>query len=432
MKVLVVGSGGREHAICWKLAQSAHVDKIFCAPGNGGTASDIIENIDISVMDFDKLTSFALSEKIDLVVIGPDNPLADGIVDHMSGAGLKVFGPTKAQARLEWSKAYAKEELAKLNIATARFATAKTQQTAEAIVKANSWARVVKADGLALGKGVFVCDSEADALEAVDTIFNSGKFNEKQIVIEEKLTGEEISLLTLCDGKTIKTLLPSQDHKRRFDEDLGPNTGGMGAYAPVRLYEKHREIIDKKILAPLAEALKEGKLSFKGVLYIGLLMNVQAKGEPIPYVLEFNARFGDPETETILPLLESDLFEALDACCTGSLDKVNLRWSEKASCCVIGAFKDYPSSSASGELLDISPELESIGITAGTEKILFHAGTARVTGQLLAKGGRIFAAVGLGDTMTSARQNAYQLISAVQAKNQFIDFRRDIAQREAN
>lgn len=432
MKLMVVGSGGREHALCWKLAQSAHVDKIYCAPGNGGTAgcakTENLENFG-TALDFDALTEFCLANAIDLVVIGPDNPLADGIVDHMSAAGLKVFGPTRAQAKLEWSKAHAKEVLARLNIASARFATAKTQQTADAIIKANNWARVIKADGLALGKGVFVCDSEAEAIEAVDTIFNSGKFHEKQIVIEEELVGDEISLLTLCDGKTIKPLLPSQDHKRRLDEDRGPNTGGMGAYAPVQLYERHKEAIDKKILAPLAVALKEGKLDFKGVLYIGLLMHTDAahpKNEPVPYVLEFNARFGDPETETILPLLESDLYEALSACCEGTLDKIDLRWSDKASCCVIGAYKDYPVTSANGEVITLSTTSDS------SNQILFHAGTALANGNLVAKGGRVFAAVGTGENMASARENAYKLIAAVQADNLFIDFRRDIAQREAN
>ncbi len=439
MKVLVVGGGGREHAICWKLALSTSVEQIFCAPGNGGTAkSDKTTNIDIAVMDFDKLISFGKEQAIDLVVIGPDNPLAEGIVDKMEAAGLRVFGPNKSQAKLEWSKAYAKEVLNQLNIATARFATANSQQTAEAIVKANQWARVIKADGLALGKGVFVCANEEEALQALNTIYKSGKFSDTKVVIEEMLSGEEISLLTLCDGKTLTPLLPSQDHKRRFDDDLGPNTGGMGAYAPVQLYEKHKEAIRDRVLEPLQKALTEGKLNFKGVLYIGLLMhqeksnvdktstNQSSKNLPEPYVLEFNARFGDPETQTILPLLQSDLFDALYACTDQSLDQQKLSWSKQSSCCVIGAAKGYPESSSKGEAI-------TLPLNSDNEQIIFQAGTKLLTTatgeQLVTDGGRIFAAVGLADKMEEARERAYNLIATVQCQS--LDYRRDIAKREA-
>lgn len=439
MKVLVVGGGGREHAICWKLALSTRVEQIFCAPGNGGTAkSDKTTNIDIAVMDFDKLISFGKEQAIDLVVIGPDNPLAEGIVDKMEAAGLRVFGPNKSQAKLEWSKAYAKEVLNQLNIATARFATANSQQTAEAIVKANQWARVIKADGLALGKGVFVCANEEEAMQALNTIYKSGKFSDTKVVIEEMLSGEEISLLTLCDGKTLTPLLPSQDHKRRFDDDLGPNTGGMGAYAPVQLYEKHKEAIQDRVLEPLQKALTEGKLNFKGVLYIGLLMhqeksnvdktstNQSSKNLPEPYVLEFNARFGDPETQTILPLLQSDLFDALYACTDQSLDQQELSWSKQSSCCVIGAAKGYPESSSKGEAI-------TLPLNSDNEQIIFQAGTKLLTTatgeQLVTDGGRIFAAVGLADKMEEARERAYNLIATVQCQS--LDYRRDIAKREA-
>lgn len=435
MKVLVVGGGGREHSICWKLALSTRVEQIFCAPGNGGTAkSDKTTNVDIAVMDFDKLIAFSKEQRIDLVVIGPDNPLAEGIVDSMEAAGLRVFGPNKSQAKLEWSKAYAKEVLNQLNIATARFATANSQQTAEAIVKANQWARVIKADGLALGKGVFVCANEEEALQALNTIYKSGKFSDTKVVIEEMLIGEEISLLTLCDGKTLVPLLPSQDHKRRFDDDLGPNTGGMGAYAPVQLYEKHKEAIQDRVLEPLQKALAEGKLNFKGVLYIGLLMHQEksnseraSKNLPEPYVLEFNARFGDPETQTILPLLQSDLFDALYACTDQSLDQQKLSWSKQSSCCVIGAAKGYPDSSSKGEAI-VFPSNSS-----ASEQIIFQAGTKLVTTatseQLVTDGGRIFAVVGLADKMEDARERAYNLIGTVQCQS--LDYRRDIAKREA-
>lgn len=435
MKVLVVGGGGREHAICWKLSLSTRVEKIFCAPGNGGTAKcEKTENIDIAAMDFDKLIAFAKDKAIDLVVIGPDNPLAEGIVDSMEAAGLRVFGPNKSQAKLEWSKAHAKEVLNQLNIATARFATANSQQTAEAIVKANQWARVVKADGLALGKGVFVCASEDEALQALNTIYKSGRFSDKKVVIEEMLSGEEISLLSLCDGKTLTPLLPSQDHKRRFDDDLGPNTGGMGAYAPVQLYEKHKEAIQSKILEPLQKALAEGKLNFKGVLYIGLLMHQESgadkssKKAPEPYVLEFNARFGDPETQTILPLLQSDLFDALYSCTDQTLDQQKLLWSKQSSCCVIGAAQGYPDSSSKGETITF-PANE----TSETDEIIFQAGTKLLNTaggeQTVTDGGRIFAAVGLADNMAEARERAYKLIATVECQS--LDYRRDIAKREA-
>ncbi len=437
MKVLVVGGGGREHAICWKLALSTRVENIFCAPGNGGTATcHKTVNVDISVMDFDKLIAFSKEQAIDLIVIGPDNPLAEGIVDSMAAAGLRVFGPNKSQAKLEWSKAYAKEVLNTLNIATARFATASSQQTAEAIVKANQWARVVKVDGLALGKGVFVCASEEEALQALNTIYKSGKFNDKKVVIEEMLNGEEISLLTLCDGKTLTPLLPSQDHKRRFDDDKGPNTGGMGAYAPVQLYEEHKDAIQERILKPLQKALAEGKLNFKGVLYIGLLMHREKSSadnssNAQPYVLEFNARFGDPETQTILPLLQSDLFDALYACTDQTLDKQELSWSKQSSCCVIGAAQSYPDSSSKGEAI-VFPS-NGDGNSASDGQIIFQAGTKLLKTengeQLVTDGGRIFAAVGLADKMADARERAYQLIATVQCQS--LDYRRDIAKREA-
>lgn len=449
MKVLVVGGGGREHAICWKLALSTRVEQIFCAPGNGGTAKcEKTSNIQIAVMDFDKLIAFSKEQAVDLVVIGPDNPLAEGIVDQMEAAGLRVFGPNKSQAKLEWSKAYAKEVLNQLNIATARFASTNSLQTAEAIVKANQWARVIKADGLALGKGVFVCANEEEALQALNTIYKSGKFSDTKVVIEEMLIGEEISLLTLCDGKTLTALLPSQDHKRRFDDDLGPNTGGMGAYAPVQLYEKHKEAIQERVLEPLQRALADGKLNFKGVLYIGLLMHQEksnieklskdqsskenASSVPEPYVLEFNARFGDPETQTILPLLQSDLFDALYACTDQTLDQQKLSWSKQSSCCVIAAAKGYPDSSSKGEAIVFPSNCNGSSI-GSREQIIFQAGTKLLTTdsgeQVVTDGGRIFAAVGLADNMEDARERAYKLVDTVQCQS--LDYRRDIAKREA-
>lgn len=421
LKVLIIGGGGREHALAWKLAQSKRVGSIYCAPGNGGTAhADKCRNLAIGTnpADFPEIAAAVKAHHIDFVVVGPDNPLADGLVDylHTHCPDLKVFGPSKEQAKLEWSKAYAKEVMQKLGIPTARWAEAKTLSEAERLIKENSWARVVKADGLALGKGVFVCDSEAAALQAAATLFGDSQ----KVVLEERLSGPELSLLTLVDGKHLATLLPSQDHKRRFDNDLGPNTGGMGAYAPVELFNQNKAAIESQILEPLRKALADGHLDFKGVLFIGILMH-EGEGRPAPYVLEFNARFGDPETQTILPLLESDLLEALLACCEGTLDQVELSWSSQASCCVIGAYKEYPEKSSRGETIKLSSEVES-------DQILFQAGTKIEEGRLITAGGRIFACVGLGANMNEARIKAYRLIETIDCAN--LDWRRDIAGRE--
>lgn len=425
VNLLILGGGGREHALAWKLAQSPHVAQIFCAPGNGGTATAAkCSNLAVgtSKADFPSIVNVVKENKIDFVVVGPDNPLADGVVDYLEEhcPGLEVFGPTREQAKLEWSKAHAKAVMIDLKIPTARYAEADSLSEAQRLIKENSWARVVKADGLALGKGVFVCENEAEALAAADSLFSG---TASRVVLEEKLSGKELSLLTLVDGKTLTVLLPSQDHKRRFDGDQGPNTGGMGAYAPVELYNRHSEAIETSVLRPLRQALKDGSLSYRGVLFIGILMHEEQHGaeeDVSPYVLEFNARFGDPETQTILPLLESDLFEALAACTEGTLEKLPLQWKKQSSCCVIAAYKNYPekSSKDTAIILKESPQ----------DTILFHAGTKAVDGKLLTAGGRVLACVGLGDTMAEARLKAYQLIESIDCAD--LDWRRDIAGRE--
>lgn len=421
--VLIVGGGGREHALAWKLAQSDKVAKIYCAPGNGGTAgTGKCENLAISTgqSDFQKLYEATVKHSVDMVVVGPDNPLADGLVDYLIARNkdLHVFGPTRAQARLEWSKAHAKEILKSLKIPTAEYATANSLEEAEKLIKENSWARVIKADGLALGKGVFVCQNEDEALAAAASLFK--QFACEKVVLEQRLSGAELSLLTLVDGKTLKTLLPSQDHKRRFDQDQGPNTGGMGAYAPVELYNRNQDSIEKLVLEPLRLALEQGRLDFRGVLFIGILMHESETNETTPYVLEFNARFGDPETQTILPLLESDLFDLLWSCCEGRLSQQELRWSMGASCCVIGAHNQYPEKSSRGEKISLPPPAENT--------IIFQAGTKLDNGQLVSDGGRIFACVGLGRNMLEARERAYRLIERIDCAN--LDWRRDIAGRE--
>ncbi len=425
IKVLVIGSGGREHALCWKLAQSPLVRRLYCAPGNGGT--DLVaktENVAIAVDDSHALTQFAVTNKIDLVVVGPDNPLANGIVDIMEGCGLRVFGPNKAAARLEWSKAYAKEVMKAAGIPTARFYTCDSYDSGAEHVKQNSWARVVKVDGLALGKGVYVCDSEEETLEALAEVFASRRFGDAGncVVLEERLAGEEISLLTFCDGKRLVPMPPCQDHKRRFAGDKGANTGGMGAFSPVDLYESCKNEISSQVLVPLERALNDGTLFYKGILYIGLMM---VPGECTqaqkynPYVLEFNARFGDPETQALLPRLRSDLLPVLWACTEGTLDETRLEWSTDVSCCVVAVTQSYPGASSKGDDIVLG------ALPPGTT--LFHSGTALVNGKLQTAGGRILSVTGMAPSMEVAVHNAYLGLRAVSFAN--MDFRCDIARR---
>ena len=416
LNIVVIGGGGREHALCWKLSQSKHVDKIFCVPGNGGTATTPkVTNVDLDVMDFGAIAQLSTDVKCDLVVVGPDNPLAEGIVDVLEEAGLRVFGPNRKAACLEWSKVFAKEFMQQAHIPTAQFAIANTLTAAEKVVRENSWARVIKVDGLALGKGVFVCESAEEALDALNAIFIDGRFGQagRQVVIEEKLSGQEVSLMTLYDGQDLVPLLPSCDHKRRFDDDKGPNTGGMGVYAPSDLYRQRQEEIQGLVLRPIAQALKDADFTYKGVLYIGLMMAEK------PYVLEFNARFGDPETQAILPLMTGDLLPALWACTEGKLADVNITWSKNFSCCVVACAKSYPEAGSKGECVEIAKQEDNA--------IVFQAGTKIKDGSLVTNGGRILSVTGIGQTMELAVDNAYAGMRKV--KFPTIAYRRDIARR---
>jgi len=420
LKLLIIGSGGREHALAWKLAQSAKVKEIFCAPGNGGTEHEAkCRNVPIAVMSFEALTNFALCEKIDLVVVGPDDPLAQGIVDHLESAGLRVFGPTKQQAQLEWSKGYAKQFMNRVGVPTPKFTIAHSLEEAKAAVKKNAWARVVKADGLALGKGVFVCDDEKEALAALHEIFEKKAFGTAgdSVVLEERIEGEELSLLMLCDGVTLKILSPCQDHKRRFDGDAGPNTGGMGAYSPVQLYETVRKQIKRMIIEPLMNALATGRLSFKGVLYAGLIVPNGQNWQPL--VLEFNARFGDPETQAMMPLLESDLLDLLWACTEERLHEVDLQWSSRSSCCVVAVTETYPTSASRGEPIAIA--------SLPGETFIFHGGTKYESGKLVTDGGRVLAVVAKESNMLAAAGKCYKALDLVSFKGK--DYRSDIARR---
>jgi phosphoribosylamine--glycine ligase len=423
-KLLIVGGGGREHALAWTLSKSDEVSQIYCAPGNGGTAyCDKTKNLAIDSMAFDQLSEFCTKEKIDLAVIGPDNPLAEGIVDHFTKKGIKTFGPTKEQAKLEWSKVHAKRFMTANGIPTAKYLTCQSLDEGKHLVSQNTWARIVKVDGLALGKGVFVCDTEAEVVAALEEIFLDGRFGEagKTVLLEEKLVGEELSLLLLCDGKSLLPLAASQDHKRRFDGEKGPNTGGMGAYSPVPLYNAYDRTIEDRVLEPIRKALKNGRLSFVGVLYAGIMIAEQERGKHAPMVLEFNARFGDPETQAILPRLKSDLLGALEACTNGTLSKVNLDWHSEASCCVVAVTKDYPEKSAKGDAITIGALPE--------KSVAFHSGTKVEESKLMTAGGRIISVTGLGASAEEARSLAYQGLDQIEFDQ--IDFRKDIARERS-
>ncbi len=419
MDVLVVGGGGREHALVWKIAQSPLVEKVYCAPGNGGTALETnTVNVPIGVDKFEELTNFAKQRKISLVVIGPDNPLADGIVDYMEEQGLKVFGPNKAGAKLESSKSHAKQVMTELGIPTARFGVFTDKNSALKFASENEWARVVKEDGLALGKGVVVCDSLKEVEDALDKMYASKSTQPAQniVVVEDRLQGDELSLFLLSDGTHTLTLAACQDHKRRFDGDRGPNTGGMGAYSPVPLYEQYKEVIEEQVVKPLQAALKDGRLKYKGVLFIGILMQ-----NDIPYVLEFNARFGDPETQALMPRLKSDIVPALIASVDGTLDKVHLDWDSRFSCCVVACADKYPESSSRGEVIEIGDMPD--------DTVLFHAGTITHDSVVTTNGGRVLAVVSLHDDPAQAQKGAYEALNQVSFNG--IDYRKDIAWRVA-
>lgn len=416
LKIMVVGSGGREHALAWKIAKNEGVEKIFCTPGNGGTAGESkCENIPIGVMDFAGLEKFALENKVDLVVVGPDNPLADGIVDALEQANLRVFGPTREQAKLEWSKAHAKKFMDRLGLPTPRYLICNSHEEARKAASENLWAEVVKVDGLALGKGVFVCDNESEVQTALQEIFGKKSFGTagETVLLEEKIVGEELSLLMLCDGKTLIELAPCQDHKRRFDGDSGPNTGGMGAYSPVELYDRYQWQIKTKIVEPLQKALASGELSFKGVLYAGIIVS-----ESGPQVLEFNARFGDPETQALMPRLKSDLLEALWACTCERLNDIKMEWSTKSSCCVVAVGEKYPVASSKGE---------TITTAAHPGTVIYQAGTKFVDGHVVTDGGRVLAVVATAPTMEGAAKTCYSALEKISFKG--MDYRKDIARR---
>ncbi len=420
MRVLVVGGGGREHALVWKLRQSPKVQEIFCAPGNVGIAQ-MATCVNIQAEDVPGLVTFAQQEQIDLTVVGPEIPLTNGIVDIFQQQGLKIFGPSRAAAEIEGSKALAKDIMAKYNIPSARYATFDTAKEARAYVKQYGAPCVIKADGLAAGKGVIVAMDEETALAAVDFIMAERAFGQAgdRVVIEEFLEGEEVSVLAFVDGETIVPLVSSQDHKRVGDQDTGPNTGGMGAYAPAPVYTPElAKVVERDILYPTVKALAAEGRPYRGVLYAGLMVTPTG-----PKVLEFNARFGDPETQPVLSLLETDLVDIIEAILQGRLAEQSVQWQDGAAVCVVMAAAGYPGSYAKGQ--------EITGLTEVPEGVVvFHAGTTSRDGQVVTAGGRVLGVTTTGKDIQEAIQRVYQGVEAIHFAG--AHYRKDIGQKAVN
>lgn len=424
MKVLVIGNGGREHALAWKLVQSPKVQKVFVAPGNGGTAADVrLENV--AIPDHAALADFALAEKIALTVVGPEAPLAAGIVDLFRARGLRVFGPTRAAAQLESSKAFAKEFMQRHGIPTAAFASFTDVTAAHAHVDAQGAPIVIKADGLAAGKGVVVAMTLAQAHEAIDWMIGGSdnklgvQHNDGQarVVIEQFLEGEEASFIVLCDGKNVLPLATSQDHKRLLDNDEGPNTGGMGAYspAPVVTPNVHARAMHEIVLPTIAGMAKDG-ITFTGFLYAGLM--IDARGQP--RTVEFNCRLGDPETQPILMRLKSDLFDVLMHATDGTLDRVELEWDRRVALGVVMAASGYPLSPRKGDTITGLP-------AEAPDAMVFHAGTEPRRDAAVTSGGRVLCVTALGDSVKQAQHRAYEVLDGIRFDGAL--FRRDIGHR---
>ena len=417
MKVLVVGSGGREHAIAWKLMESPRVDKIYCAPGNGGI-QEIAECVDIAVTDIDGLIHFAKEAKVDLTVVGPEVPLLLGIVDRFKEEDLPIFGPGKMAAHIEGSKRFAKEIMKKYDIPTADFQSFTESSEAIGYIRHKGAPIVIKADGLAAGKGVVVASTVEEAEKAVIQAMEEKAFGDagREIVIEEYLSGQEITLMAFMDGKTVKPMVVAQDHKPVFDHDTGPNTGGMGAYSPVpQIPEEVVNEAIQTILLPMQQAFKEEGIEYKGVLYAGLMMTKSG-----PKVIEFNARFGDPETQVVLPRLKTDLMEIMEAVICGKLSEQEIVWSDEAAVCVILASGGYPGAYQKGMLIRGLERQASCSM-------VFHSGTVRNGEEWLTAGGRVLGVTAWGETIKKAQTRAYERVKQISFKN--VHYRNDIAEK---
>jgi phosphoribosylamine--glycine ligase len=419
MKVLILGSGGREHALAWAVARSSRVSQIVCAPGNGGIAQ-VARCVPVNLKDVDAMVRLVEAEQPGLTIVGPELPLSLGIVDALQQRGFRVFGPTRAAAMLESSKGFAKLFMQRHNIPTANYAVCTTAAEVAKAVEMFHPPIVVKADGLAAGKGVIVCQTRNTAVEAAEGLFTGALLGdaERQIVIEEFLQGDEISFLCLSDGAHVTPLAPAQDHKRIGEGDTGPNTGGMGVYSTdAMLTPEMSEWILHHVAQPTVQGMAAEGAPFAGVLYCGLMMT--ARG---PQVLEFNARFGDPETQAILVRLESDLLDALEACIDGRLAETTLRWAQGASACVVASSGGYPGSYKTGlPITGLGPAAQVAGVQ------VFHAGTTQVGGQLLTAGGRVLGVTAAADTLAEALDRAYQALAEIQFEGMY--YRRDIGHR---
>lgn len=420
MKILVIGSGGREHALCWKLAQSKDVHKIYCAPGNAGTAL-VAENIPIAATDIENLRLFAEHQSVDLTVVGPETPLIAGIVDAFEAKGLRIFGPSKEPAMIEGSKAYAKDIMRRGNIPTAHFEVFEDAAAARDYLKAQTFPIVIKADGEAAGKGVTVAQDYAEADAAIRAVMEERVFGASgdRVVIEECLVGEEVSVMAFVDGDTVVPMIGVQDHKRVFEGDQGPNTGGMGAYAPVPAAPSMVvKDIKRRILHPTVEAIRSTGIPYRGVLYAGIMLTRNG-----PYCIEFNCRFGDPETQIVLPLLETDLGDILNAVVDVELDQLNVRFEDRSAVTVVMASPGYPGAYPTGHVitgLDAAAKLDAVAI--------FHAGTKdNEQGDIVTAGGRVLAVTATGQLFHEARERCYAAVERIHFEG--AHYRRDIGFR---
>ena len=420
MKVLIIGSGGREHALCHALKKSSIIKEIFCIPGNAGTDS-IAKNFEIDMKNFQKIKEFVNQYKIDLVIIGPEQPLVDGIVDYLNENNIKVFGPNKIASQLEGSKTFTKELCKKYNIPTAKFGIFEDIKSANKFLEKCNLPIVIKADGLASGKGVYICNNKNDAIEAIQEIFN-GKFGiAKKILIEEFLDGEEMSFFIISDGETYYPFGTAQDHKRVYEGDKGKNTGGMGAYSPSRLINNDLEDkILSKIIKPTLKGLKDLGTDYKGFLYAGLMIV-----ENEPYLIEYNVRMGDPECQTILPKLKTNLVEILEACCDKKLADINIEWTNKKSLCVVLCSKGYPDTYQKNILID---NIENLNLDENN--FIFHAGTKKENDKIYATGGRVLNFISLSDDFLQARDKVHEYIKKLDWSGGF--YRRDIGFKVIN
>ena len=414
MIISVIGSGGREHAICKKISESPQVSKIYCIPGNAGT-SEIAENIEIDINNFDEIKNFLIKSKNDLVVVGPEKPLVNGIVNFLEKEKIKVFGPKKISSQLEGSKIFTKKICKKYNIPTANFGIFENIEDAIKFLKSSNFPIVVKADGLASGKGVYICENSHEANESVKEIFG-GKFGEaKNVLIEEFLKGDEMSFFVICDGKNFQKFQTAQDHKRVFEGDKGKNTGGMGAYSPSGLinFNLEKKIIDK-IIKPTLKAIKDLGENYKGFLYAGLMIKNNE-----PYLIEYNVRMGDPECQTILPLLKTDFLEVIKLCCDGKLDNLKIEWEDQKSLCVVVCSKGYPEKFQNNIKID---NLKKLNLDKND--YVFHAGTKKNNSDIFSNGGRVLNFVTISSSYKDSRDKVLKLINNLNWSNSF--FRKDI------